>query len=142
MSRLIWWEVTVASHHPTDIDGQPGSVPVRCCVEAELASAAILDCIIIYHQYWGWGLRPAKKAGAFDESAQSLKRRKYYVICNDNVFAALAFEILGQWSSDTKYVMNIMSQKLVVTSGDPRAGAYLAQRLKGSIAPAFWVQCP
>ncbi|CAH2235115.1 jg7524 [Pararge aegeria aegeria] len=37
----------------------------------------------------------SQKAAAAAESAQMLKRRKYSVICNDYVFAALAFETLG-----------------------------------------------
>ncbi|CAH2251006.1 jg11783 [Pararge aegeria aegeria] len=75
----------------------------------------------------------SQKAAAAAESAQMLKRHKYSVICNDYVFAALAFETLGPWSSDTKNFINIVSQKLVLTSGDPRAGAYLAQRLSLAI---------
>ncbi|CAH2220832.1 jg4793, partial [Pararge aegeria aegeria] len=75
----------------------------------------------------------SQKAAAAAESAQMLKRRKYSVICNDYVFAALAFETLGPWTSDTKNFINIVSQKLVFTSGDPRAGAYLAQRLSLAI---------
>ncbi|CAH2268990.1 jg16015 [Pararge aegeria aegeria] len=66
----------------------------------------------------------SQKAAAAAESAQMLKRRKYSVICNDYVFAALAFETLGPWCSDTKNFINIVSQKLVLTSGDPRAGVY------------------
>ncbi|CAH2210227.1 jg22117, partial [Pararge aegeria aegeria] len=74
----------------------------------------------------------SQKAAAAAESAQMLKRRKYSVIWNDYVFAALAFETLGPKSSDTKNFINIVSQKLVLTSGDPRAGAYLAQRLSSN----------
>ncbi|CAH2228336.1 jg22778, partial [Pararge aegeria aegeria] len=37
--------------------------------------------------------------GAAAESAPMLKRRKYSVIYNDYVFAALAFENLDPWSS-------------------------------------------
>ncbi|XP_069358665.1 uncharacterized protein [Maniola hyperantus] len=70
-----------------------------------------------------------QKAAAAAESAQELKRRKYSVISKDYVFAALAFETLGPWSSDTKAFINVVSQKLIHASGDPRAGAYFAQRL-------------
>uniref|UniRef100_S4PTD5 Uncharacterized protein n=1 Tax=Pararge aegeria TaxID=116150 RepID=S4PTD5_9NEOP len=44
----------------------------------------------------------SQKAAVAAESAQMLKRRKCSVICNDYVFAALGFETLGPWSSDTK----------------------------------------
>ncbi|CAH2217230.1 jg14781 [Pararge aegeria aegeria] len=68
----------------------------------------------------------SQQAAAAAESAQMLNRRKYSVICKYYAFAALAFETLGPWSSE-------MSQKVVLTSGDPRAGAYLAQRLSLAI---------
>ncbi|CAH2232086.1 jg4760 [Pararge aegeria aegeria] len=71
----------------------------------------------------------SQKAAAAAESAQMLKRRKYSVICNNYVFAALSFETLGPWSSDTNF-SNIVSQKLILASGDPRDGTYLAFYIK------------
>ncbi|CAH2242723.1 jg11452 [Pararge aegeria aegeria] len=77
--------------------------------------------------------RTSQNVAAAAESAPMFKRRKYSVICNDYVFAAPSFETLCPWSSDTKNFINIVSQKLVLTSGDPRAGAYLVQRLSLAI---------
>ncbi|CAH2243058.1 jg18665 [Pararge aegeria aegeria] len=74
-----------------------------------------VDTLAVFHL-----LSTSQKAAA--ESAEMLKCRKYSVICNYYIFAALAFETLGSWSSDTNNFNNIVSQKLVLTSGDRRAG--------------------
>ncbi|KAI8426592.1 hypothetical protein MSG28_005375 [Choristoneura fumiferana] len=47
----------------------------------------------------------------------------------DYEFAALAVETMGPWSADMKAFMGAMSSRLIETSGDPRAGAYLSQRI-------------
>lgn len=69
------------------------------------------------------------QAGAAAEQAQCLKRRKYSSLLKDFEFAALAVETLGPWSADMKSFLRALSKRLIHTSGDPRAGAYLSQRI-------------
>ncbi|XP_047991091.1 uncharacterized protein LOC125230111 [Leguminivora glycinivorella] len=73
------------------------------------------------------------QAGAAADQAQILKRRKYSSLLNDYEFAALAVETLGPWSADMKSFMGALSARLVDTTGDPRAGAYLCQRISLAI---------
>lgn len=75
----------------------------------------------------------ATVAGAAAARAQGLKHRNYSFITADYEFAALAVETLGPWSADTKNFVRALSTRLVHASGDPRAGAYLAQRLSIAI---------
>jgi hypothetical protein len=69
------------------------------------------------------------QAGAAADQAQLLKRRKYSSLVQNYEFAALAVETMGPWSADMKAFMRTLSSRLVHASGDPRAGAYLSQRI-------------
>ncbi|KAI8430428.1 hypothetical protein MSG28_000705 [Choristoneura fumiferana] len=71
----------------------------------------------------------ARKPGSAAEQAQTIKCRKYAFLSNNYIFAALAIETLGPWSSDTKKFVKEVSNKLFGVSGDHRAGTFFAQRL-------------
>lgn len=71
----------------------------------------------------------ARSVGAAAERAQLMKRRKYSQISANYEFFALAVETLGPWSSDTKKFYKDISTRLVLASGDLRAGSYFAQKL-------------
>lgn len=71
----------------------------------------------------------ARKPGSAAEQAQTIKCRKYAFLSNNYIFAALAIETLGPWSSDTKKFVKEVSDKLFGVSGDHRAGTFFAQRL-------------
>ncbi|KAI8426707.1 hypothetical protein MSG28_014413 [Choristoneura fumiferana] len=75
----------------------------------------------------------SSQAGAVADQAQILKRRKYSSLLKDYEFAALAVETLGPWSADMKFFIKALSSRLVDASGDPRAGAYLSQRISLAI---------
>ncbi|XP_061717746.1 uncharacterized protein LOC133525501 [Cydia pomonella] len=75
----------------------------------------------------------SRKPGTAAEDAQLNKCRKYAFLKNNYIFAALAVETFGPWSSDTKQVVKEISHKLVWVSGDLRAGEYFAQRLSLAI---------
>ncbi|KAI8437374.1 hypothetical protein MSG28_011712 [Choristoneura fumiferana] len=79
----------------------------------------------------------ALRAGAAAEQAQINKRRKYSALTNYHEFAALAFETMGPWSEDTKKFIKDLSTRLVLASGDPRAGTYLSQRLGITVQRGF-----
>ncbi|KAI8431568.1 hypothetical protein MSG28_016058 [Choristoneura fumiferana] len=76
------------------------------------------------------------QAGAAADQAQVLKRRKYSSLLKDYEFAALAVETMGPWSADMKAFMGAMSSRLIESSGDPRAGAYLSQRISLTVQRA------
>ncbi|KAI8439738.1 hypothetical protein MSG28_013431 [Choristoneura fumiferana] len=60
-------------------------------------------------------------------------RRKYSSPLKDYEFAALAVETMGPWSADMRAFMGALSSRLIETSGDPRAGAYLSQRISPTV---------
>lgn len=77
--------------------------------------------------------KTSARAGAAAEEQQALKRRKYSSLLANHEFAALAVETMGPWSSDTSAFIKELSSRLVLASGDLRAGAYFAQRLSLAI---------
>lgn len=70
-------------------------------------------------------LRPGAAAAA----AESLKRRKYAVIGDSCVFAAFAVETLGPWGPEANILFKVLKKKLIRSTGDPRAGSFLGQRI-------------
>lgn len=75
----------------------------------------------------------ARSVGAAAEQAQLNKHRKYSQLSAHYEFVALAVETLGPWSSDTKKFCKDISTRLVLASGDPRAGTYFSQKLSIAI---------
>lgn len=99
----------------------------------KLGRALVWDvtCVDTFAQSHIQGTR--SQAGAAADQAQVNKRRKYSSLLKDYDFAALAVETLGPWSSDMRNFIKALSSRLVQATGDPRAGAYLSQRISIAI---------
>ncbi|KAI8433423.1 hypothetical protein MSG28_015462 [Choristoneura fumiferana] len=90
--------------------------------------------------------RPLVETDARDSSSEKTEGAAQYVLVeggptltNYHEFAALPFETMGPWSEDTKKIIKDLSTRLVLASGDPRAGTYLSQRLGITVQRA---NCP
>ncbi|XP_073960116.1 uncharacterized protein [Choristoneura fumiferana] len=73
------------------------------------------------------------QAGAAAASAESNKRRKYAALGEACIFTPFGVETLGPWGPEAKQLFRQISSRLVDTSRDRRAGAYLAQRISLAI---------
>ncbi|XP_063618720.1 uncharacterized protein LOC134791601 [Cydia splendana] len=73
------------------------------------------------------------KAGAAATTAEQNKRRKYAVLGEGYIFAPFGVETLGPWGPSAKRLFKEISQRLIDTSGDRRAGSYLGQRISLAI---------
>ncbi|XP_072938410.1 uncharacterized protein [Epargyreus clarus] len=73
------------------------------------------------------------RAGAAAESAEAVKRRKYAAISQNYIFVPFAVETMGPWGPEAKQFYKELSSRLIETSGDPRAGAYLGQQISLAI---------
>ncbi|XP_047995546.1 uncharacterized protein LOC125233536 [Leguminivora glycinivorella] len=71
----------------------------------------------------------SRKAGEAAAAAEALKRRKYACLLQNHIFAAFAVETLGPWSGDALNFFRVLKRRLRETSGDPRAGSFLGQRI-------------
>lgn len=71
----------------------------------------------------------ASRAGYAVTLAEQNKLRKYADIQKTYEFSPLAFETLGGPGPLTKQLLHTISEKLVVASGDKRAGLFFLQRL-------------
>ncbi|XP_063630769.1 cytochrome P450 4C1-like [Cydia splendana] len=76
------------------------------------------------------------KAGAAATTAEQNKRRKYAVLSEGYIFAPFGVETLGPWGPSAKSLFKEISQRLIDTSGDRRAGSYLGQRISLAIQKA------
>ena len=72
-------------------------------------------------------------AGAAASSAENIKRRKYSSLSENYIFAPFGVETMGAWGPNTKAFIKTLSKRLIDTSGDPRAGSYLGQRISLAI---------
>ncbi|XP_041969242.1 uncharacterized protein LOC121726080 [Aricia agestis] len=75
----------------------------------------------------------SREAGAAAANAETNKRRKYECLGQDFIFLPFGVETLGPWGPSAKVLFKDLSQRLVDKSNDPRAGAYLGQRISLAI---------
>lgn len=74
------------------------------------------------------------RAGAAAAGAEILKTRKYdEIAAGCYMFSPLGFETMGPWGPEAKKVIKDLSARLINTSGDRRAGSFLAQRISITI---------
>ncbi|XP_041980282.1 uncharacterized protein LOC121733945 [Aricia agestis] len=74
-----------------------------------------------------------REAGAAAAQAETNKRRKYEALGNDYFFVPFGVETLGPWGPGAQQMFRELSQRLVEKTNDPRAGAYLGQRISLAI---------
>ncbi|PZC80745.1 hypothetical protein B5X24_HaOG213969 [Helicoverpa armigera] len=75
----------------------------------------------------------ACRAGSAAAQAENLKRRKYSNLIGNYMFEPFGVETLGPWGPSAHLLARDISQRLVDTSRDPKAGFYFAQRLSIAI---------
>lgn len=75
----------------------------------------------------------AVRAGAAAAAAEGTKRRKYATLISDCIFVPFGVETLGPWGPDAKLLFKELAVRLIDACGDPRAGAYLGQRISLAI---------
>jgi Reverse transcriptase (RNA-dependent DNA polymerase) len=73
--------------------------------------------------------RTSKNAGAAAEQAELDKFNKYRDISHDYVLKPLCFETHGPISHGTREFLNDLGKRLGLSTGDPRQGKFLEQRL-------------
>ena len=77
--------------------------------------------------------RTTSKAGAAAETAEILKRNKYRGLGKEYNFVPFGVETLGPWGPSAHTFFSEIAKRLVDTTGDRRAGGYLAQRISLAI---------
>ncbi|CAH2211309.1 jg20834 [Pararge aegeria aegeria] len=70
-------------------------------------------------------------AGAAASSAEQAKRRKYENLDSSFIFVPFGVETLGPWGPEARALFKELSKRVIESTGDPRAGSYLGQRIKG-----------
>ncbi|CAH2266903.1 jg19907 [Pararge aegeria aegeria] len=69
-------------------------------------------------------------SGCATTSAKQAKRRKYENLDNSFIFVPLGVDTLGP---EARALFKELSKRVIETTGDPRAGSYLAQRISLAI---------
>ncbi|KAI8440937.1 hypothetical protein MSG28_009234 [Choristoneura fumiferana] len=75
----------------------------------------------------------AIQSGAAAEAAKKLKINKYKRLGPDYNFVPFGFETLGPWGPSAKIIFKELSKRLSDTTGDRKAGSFLAQRISIAI---------
>ncbi|CAH2268373.1 jg15827 [Pararge aegeria aegeria] len=76
-----------------------------------------------------WPLR----SGAAASSAEQAKRRKYENLDSSFIFVPFGVETLGPWGPEARALFKELSKRVIESTGDPRAGSYLGQRISLAI---------
>ncbi|CAH2236225.1 jg22036 [Pararge aegeria aegeria] len=71
--------------------------------------------------------------GAAATSAEQAKRRKYENLDSSFIFVPFGVETLGPWGPEARALFKELSKRVIESSGDPRAGSYLGQRISLAI---------
>ncbi|CAH2217619.1 jg135 [Pararge aegeria aegeria] len=66
-------------------------------------------------------------------SAEQAKRRKYENLDSSFIFVPFGVETLGLWGPEARALFKELSKRVIESTGDPRAGSYLGQRLSLAI---------
>ncbi|XP_069360016.1 uncharacterized protein [Maniola hyperantus] len=72
-------------------------------------------------------------AGAAAISAEQAKRRKYENLDGSFVFVPFGVETLGPWGPGARALFEEIAKRVIESTGDPRAGSYLGQRISLAI---------
>ncbi|CAH2269451.1 jg6493 [Pararge aegeria aegeria] len=72
--------------------------------------------------------------GAAASSAEQAKRRKYENLDSSFIFVPFGgVETLGPWGPEARALFKELSKRVIKSTGDPRAGSYLGQRISLAI---------
>ncbi|CAH2233925.1 jg14683 [Pararge aegeria aegeria] len=71
--------------------------------------------------------------GAAASSAEQSKRRKYENLDSSFIFVPFVVETLGPWGPEARALFKELSKRVIESTGDPRAGSYLGQRISLAI---------
>ncbi|CAH2266868.1 jg8929 [Pararge aegeria aegeria] len=71
--------------------------------------------------------------GAAASSAEQAKRRKYENLDSSFIFVPFRVETLGPWGPEARALFKELSKRVIESTGDPRAGSYLGQRISLAI---------
>ncbi|CAH2239646.1 jg20582 [Pararge aegeria aegeria] len=66
-------------------------------------------------------------------SAEQAKRRKYENLDSSFIFVPFEVETLGPWGPEARALFKELSKSVIESTGDPRAGSYLGQRISLAI---------
>ena len=73
--------------------------------------------------------KSAVEAGSAAKTAEGVKLTKYATLTAAHHFVPIAIETLGAWGPSGLSFINELGKKITVAFGDPRATAFLKQRL-------------
>ncbi|CAH2238325.1 jg17482 [Pararge aegeria aegeria] len=71
--------------------------------------------------------------GAAASSVEQAKRRKYENLDSSLIFVPFGVETLGPWGPEARALFKELSKRVIESTGDPRAGSYLGQRISLAI---------
>ncbi|CAH2242924.1 jg14493 [Pararge aegeria aegeria] len=71
--------------------------------------------------------------GAAANSAEQAKRCKYENLDSSFIFVPFGVETLGPWGPEARALFKELSKRVIESTGDPRAGSYLGQRISLAI---------
>ncbi|CAH2265001.1 jg25131 [Pararge aegeria aegeria] len=69
----------------------------------------------------------------FLKLAEQAKRRKYENLDSSFIFVPFGVETLGPWGPEARALFKELSKRVIESTGDPRAGSYLGQRISLAI---------
>ncbi|CAH2241279.1 jg3340 [Pararge aegeria aegeria] len=78
-------------------------------------------------------LNPLKETNFLNFSAEQAKRRKYENLDSSFIFVPFGVETLGPWGPEARALFKELSKRVIESTGDPRAGSYLGQRISLAI---------
>ncbi|CAH2245504.1 jg8733 [Pararge aegeria aegeria] len=61
------------------------------------------------------------------------KRRKYENLDSSFIFVPFGAETLGPWGPEARALFKELTKRVIESTGDPRAGSYLGQRISLAI---------
>ncbi|CAH2234310.1 jg8281, partial [Pararge aegeria aegeria] len=114
MTRI--WQVTWAL-----VVFSEGPLSCTCCMAEECAPAKWPTLAKLDHK------------GAAASSAEQAKRRKYENLDSSFIFVPFGVETLGPWEPEARAIFKELSKRVIESTGDPRAGSYLGQRISLAI---------
>ncbi|CAH2229016.1 jg7087 [Pararge aegeria aegeria] len=70
---------------------------------------------------------------SFITASEQAKRRKYENLDSSFIFVPFGVETLGPWGPEARALFKELSKRVIESTGDPRAGSYLGQRISLAI---------
>ncbi|CAH2239677.1 jg12453 [Pararge aegeria aegeria] len=71
--------------------------------------------------------------GAASTSAEQAKRRQYENLDSSFIFVPFGVETLRPWGPEARALFKELLKRVIESTGDPRAGSYLGQRISLAI---------